>query len=56
MKVWVKQFDLDMEIKARGIELAVYSSDGKKHKGYLVVKKNKLIWCRVKQKLQMVFQ
>jgi hypothetical protein len=43
MKVSIKQFDVDMDVKNSGIEFAVYQ-DGKQL-GDLILSKAKLIWC-----------
>lgn len=48
MKVGIKNFPVTMDIKTKGIELDVYSSDGKSHLGDLVVTKTGLTWCRGK--------
>ena len=48
MKVSIKDLAVDMEIKNNGIELDVYSTDGKNHLGDLVVTKTGLIWCKGK--------
>ena len=45
MKVHIKRFGVDMQVKNRAIELAVYSEDGKEHLGDLVINKANLIWC-----------
>ena len=37
MKVYIKQFNVNMEIKTNGVELAIYSPDGAKHLGDLWV-------------------
>lgn len=47
MKVTIKDFAVSMEIKNKGIELDVYTPDGK-HLGDLVVRKKGLIWCKGK--------
>ena len=44
MKVIFKKFDVEMELKNKGIELDVCDTAGK-HIGDLVVTKTKLIWC-----------
>jgi hypothetical protein len=44
MKVIVKDFNIDMEIKNRGIELEIKDTSGKQL-GDLVIKKSQLIWC-----------
>jgi hypothetical protein len=46
MKVSIKDLSVDMEIKNTGVELDVYSADGKKHLGDLVVTKSGLNWCK----------
>ena len=45
MNVSIKDFQVAMEIKNRGIELAVRDTDGT-HRGDLVVTKTRVIWCR----------
>ena len=49
MKVWIKEFGLDMEVKNRGVMLDVYSPDGSKRRGDLKVTKSGLTWCNGKQ-------
>jgi hypothetical protein len=46
MKVSVKDFSVDMEIKNTGIELDVYSPDGETHHGDLIVTKTGMTWCK----------
>lgn len=46
MKVLIKEFGLDMEVKTKGIELEIRSPDGKKQLGDLVVTKTQIIWCK----------
>jgi len=48
VKVWIKNFDVAMEVKTSGIELDIYSEDGKEHLGDLIITKTKLIWCKGK--------
>lgn len=45
MKVKIKSFDVDMEVKNAGIEFEVYSPDGENHLGDLILTKRNLIWC-----------
>ena len=45
MKVNVKRFNVDMEVKNAGIEFEVRSPNGQKHLGDLVLNKASLIWC-----------
>lgn len=44
MKVKIKEFDVDMEVKTKGIEFAVADTKGK-HQGNLVLTKTSIIWC-----------
>ena len=46
MKVSIKQFDVDMTVKNNGMELDV--SDGKGHRGDLIITKSGLVWCEGK--------
>jgi hypothetical protein len=46
MRVTVKSFDVDMEVKNNGIEFEVFTPDGKTHWGDLVLTKSGLIWCK----------
>jgi hypothetical protein len=50
MKVSIKNFSVDMEIKNTGIELDVYSPDGGTHLGDLVINKKYLTWCKGRTK------
>lgn len=44
MKVFVKRFDVKMELKTKGIEIDVLDT-AEKHIGDLVVTKTGVIWC-----------
>jgi hypothetical protein len=44
MRVLIKEFNVDMEVKNRGIELEVREPDGT-HRGDLVLTKTQVIWC-----------
>lgn len=46
MKVKIKSFDVDMDVKNAGIEFEVYSPNGEAHHGDLVLTKRNLVWCR----------
>ncbi|MBC7213246.1 MAG: hypothetical protein H5U33_25480 [Pseudomonas sp.] len=46
MQVKIKSFDVQMEIKNKGVELDI--SDGKGRLGDLVVTRTGLIWCKGK--------
>jgi hypothetical protein len=45
MKVKIKSFDVDMEVKNRGIEFEVKDNNGN-HLGDCVLTKSKIIWCK----------
>lgn len=47
MKVYVKEFDVEMEIKTKGVELQICDTSDKQI-GDLVITKTKLIWCEGK--------
>ena len=44
MKVTIKEFSVDMEVKTRGIEFEVRDPQGS-HLGDMVLTKTNLIWC-----------
>ena len=48
MKVLIKQFAVDMEVKSSGIEFEVRKPDGKSHLGDCYLTKTALIWCKGK--------
>lgn len=48
MKVFVKKLGLDMEVKTKGVELDVYSPDGKTFLGDIKITKTGLTWCNGK--------
>ena len=50
MNVRIKQFEVEMEIKNKGIEIDV--SNAEKHLGDLYVTKTRLVWCKGKTKLK----
>jgi hypothetical protein len=45
MKVIIKEFDVEMELKNNGIELDVSDPQGN-HIGDLIISKARLIWCQ----------
>ena len=47
MKVSIKDLNVSMEIKNKGLEVDVYDTAGT-HLGDLVVTKTKVIWCKGK--------
>jgi len=46
MKVLIKEFAVDMEVKSKGIEFEVKSPDGANHLGDCFVTKTSIIWCK----------
>ena len=46
MNVTIKNFDVAMEVKNKGIEFEVRSPDGSQHLGDLILTKTQLIWCK----------
>ena len=48
MKVFIKKFQVDMEVKSSGIEFGVRSPDNKKQKGDCYIKNTGLVWCKGK--------
>ncbi len=44
MKVYIKEFDVDMEVRTSGIEFEVRETDDT-HLGDLVLTKTRLLWC-----------
>ena len=47
MKISIKQFDVQMDIKYNGIDLGVSDTSGK-HLGDLYVTQKRVIWCKGK--------
>lgn len=45
MQVGIKNFDVGMELKSKGIELEVRDTDGA-FRGNLVITQSRLTWCR----------
>ena len=45
MRVNIKRFNVDMDVKNSGIEFEVRTPNGKQHLGDLVLNKTRLIWC-----------
>ena len=45
VKVFIKDFGIDMDVKTRGIELEVRDTQDK-HLGDLIVTKTAVIWCK----------
>jgi hypothetical protein len=48
VKVTIKSFDVDMEVKNNGMELDIYEPDGTTFLGDVIVTKTGLIWCKGK--------
>lgn len=47
MKVGIKSFDVNMEVKNKGVEFDVYGNDDK-FRGDLIVTKTGVTWCKGK--------
>jgi hypothetical protein len=48
MKVFIKKFQVDMEVKSSGIEFEIRSPDGKEQKGDCYITNTVLVWCKGK--------
>ena len=48
MQVTIKSFDVKMELKNNGVELAIHDNQGNL-KGDLILTRSKIIWCKGKQ-------
>jgi hypothetical protein len=48
MEVWVKSFDVEMQVKSNGIELEVRSPDGTSQLGDCYATMTGLVWCKGK--------
>lgn len=46
MKVLIKEFAVDMEVKSKGIEFEVKSPDGNTHHGDCYITQTSIIWCK----------
>ena len=49
MKVFIKEFGLDLEVKTKGMRLDVYKPDGKTRLGDVQITKTGLTWCNGKE-------
>jgi hypothetical protein len=49
MKVEIKSFDVQMEVKNNGIEFEVADNEGN-HQGDVILTKTGLIWCKGRQR------
>lgn len=45
MKVNIKEFNVQMDVKWKGVEFEVHNNEGK-HLGDLVITKTNVIWCK----------
>lgn len=50
MKVVIKKFDVDMEVKNKGVEFEIRSPSGNDHLGDVVLTKKHIIWCKGRTK------
>ncbi len=48
MKVWIKKFQIDMEVKYNGIQFGIRSPDNTKQIGNCYITKTALVWCKGK--------
>lgn len=48
MKVYIKKFDVEMQLKQNGIELEVRSTDGQTQLGDCYATMTGLVWCKGK--------
>lgn len=48
MKVWIKKFDVNMEVKSKGIEFEIRTPDDEHQLGDCYVTMTGLIWCKGK--------
>jgi hypothetical protein len=46
MKVWIKSFDVEMQVKQNGVELEVRSADGSTQLGDCYATMTGLVWCK----------
>ena len=46
MKVWIKQFDVNMEVKSSGIEFEVRAPDDSTQLGDCYLTMSGLVWCK----------
>lgn len=49
MKVWITEFEVEQELKTKGMQVDVYAPDGADRLGDLTITKTKLIWCKGKK-------
>jgi len=50
MEVWIKSFDVDMQVKQKGIELEVRNANGTDQLGDCYATMTGIIWCKGKIK------
>ncbi len=48
MKVIIKSFDVDMEVKNKGVEFEIRKPNNGKHLGDIIANKVGIIWCKGK--------
>jgi len=48
MEVWIKSFDVEMQVKQNGIELEIRSADGASQLGDCYATMTGLVWCKGK--------
>jgi len=50
MEVWIKSFDVNMQVKQKGIELEIRGKDGDNQLGDCYATMTGLVWCKGKTK------
>lgn len=48
MKVWIKKFDVEVEVKSKGLEFEVRTPDNESQVGDCYITMTGLIWCKGK--------
>ena len=52
MKVNIKDFNVNMEVKSKGIEFEIRTPDGKKQLGDVFLTNTGIVWCKGKTKFK----
>ena len=52
MEVWIKTFDVRMQVKSNGMELEVRTPDGEEHLGDCYVTQTGITWCEGRTRRQ----
>ena len=46
MKVLITEFNVEMKVKNKGVQIDIFQPNGKVRHGDLTITKTKLIWCK----------